>query len=229
MLPPAPPPSFTVEALDPYDERRRVGGDVVVARLMVGSDVTVEACSLDNTDGTFSCTYVPKSVDRRQKLHVTMNGIPVHGSPFRPTLTAGPVAAKACTASGAELYDSVAGRPTTIFVQARDCFGNPLRHGGHGFTMYVRGSNPNRSEYKEVFRTFEQVNLSVDLGDGTYSLTWSADIPGGYDLHVTHDRTPICGSPFHCYLSSAFSRPSCIRRSSAMKLSNGACLLHNSR
>ena len=34
---------FTVEALDPYDERRRIGGDVVVARLMVGSDVTVEA------------------------------------------------------------------------------------------------------------------------------------------------------------------------------------------
>ena len=198
---------FTVEALDPYDERRRIGGDVVVARLMVGSDVTVEASALDNTDGTFTCTYVPKSVDRRQKLHVTMNGIPVRGSPFRPELTAGPVAARACTASGAELYDSVAGRATTIFVQARDCFGNPLRHGGHSFTLYARGSAPNRPEYKEVFRTFELVCVSSDLGDGTYALTWSADIPGGYDLHVTHDRTPILGSPFHCHLSSAFVRP----------------------
>merc|ERR1719271_1785443 len=83
--------TFTVEALDPYGERRRRGGDVVVARLMVGSDVTVEAFTLDNTDGTFTCTYVPKSVDRRQKLHVTANGIPVQGSPFRPELTAGPV------------------------------------------------------------------------------------------------------------------------------------------
>ena len=198
---------FTVEALDPYDERRRIGGDVVVARLMVGSDVTVEASALDNTDGTFTCTYVPKSVDRRQKLHVTMNGIPVRGSPFRPELTAGPVAARACTASGAELYDSVAGRATTIFVQARDCFGNPLRHGGHSFTLYARGNAPNRPEYKEVFRTFELVCVSSDLGDGTYALTWSADIPGGYDLHVTHDRTPILGSPFHCHLSSAFVRP----------------------
>ena len=73
--------TFTVEALDPYSERRRVGGDVVVARLMVGSDVTVESFTLDNTDGTFTCTYVPKSVDRRQKLHVTANGIPVQGPP----------------------------------------------------------------------------------------------------------------------------------------------------
>ena len=35
--------TFTVEALDPYGEKRMLGGDVVVARLMVGSDVTVEA------------------------------------------------------------------------------------------------------------------------------------------------------------------------------------------
>ena len=58
-----------------------------------------------------------------------------------------------------------------------------------------------------MFRTFELVCVSSDLGDGTYALTWSADIPGGYDLHVTHDRTPILGSPFHCHLSSAFVRP----------------------
>ena len=137
--------TFTVETLDPYDERRRSGGDVVVARLMVGSEVTVEAFSLDNQDGSFQCTYVPKSVDHRQKLHVTVNGIPVRGSPFRPELSSGPVAAKACTASGPELYDSVAGVPTTIMVQARDCFGNPLRSGGHSFKMHVCAVAPNRS------------------------------------------------------------------------------------
>ena len=42
--------TFTVETLDPYDERRRSGGDVVVARLMVGSEVTVEAFSADNQE-----------------------------------------------------------------------------------------------------------------------------------------------------------------------------------
>ena len=199
--------TFTVDALDPYGERRRCGGDVVVARLMVGSDVTVEAFTLDNTDGTFTCTYVPKSVDRRQKLHVTANGIPVQGSPFRPELTAGPVAAKACTASGQRLYDSIAGEVTTIVVQARDCFGNPRRVGGDTFKMAVNAVVPNRSEYKDVFRTFEFVSEAVDLGDGTYALSWQADIPGGYDLHVTLDRSPIMGSPFRCYLSSAFVRP----------------------
>ena len=45
--------SFMVESLDSYSERRHTGGDVVVARLMIGSDVTVEAHSLDNDDGTF--------------------------------------------------------------------------------------------------------------------------------------------------------------------------------
>ena len=199
--------SFTVEALDPYGERRRQGGDVVVARLMVGLDVIVEAVTLDNTDGTFNCTYVPNSTDRRQKLTVTVNGIPVKGSPFRPELTAGPVAAKACTASGARLYDSVAGEDTTLIVQARDCFGNPRRVGGDSFKLNVRAHTPNRSEYLDVFRTFEFVCGAEDLGEGTYALTWAADIPGGYDLHVTLDRTPIMGSPFRCYLSSAFVRP----------------------
>jgi hypothetical protein len=179
---------FTVEALDPYDEQRRTGGDVVVARLMVLDDVTVEAVTLDNTDGTFLCTYVAKSVDRRQKLHVTVNGIPVRGSPFRPVLTAGPVAAKMCTASGPELYDSVAGVPTTVMVQARDCFGNPRREGGDAFRLHVRAHTPNRSEYTDVFRTFELVRPSTDHGDGTYSLTWAADVPGSYDLHVTLER-----------------------------------------
>ena len=203
--------SFTVESLDPYNERRRMGGDVVVARLMVGSDVTVEAFTLDNTDGTFACTYVPKSVDARQKLHVTVNGIPIRGSPFRPGFTAGPVAAKACTASGASLYDSVAGLPTTIEVQARDCFGNPRRVGGDVFKLHVRAAEPNRAEYREVFRSFAASEgataFSTDIGGGAYALTWSADVPGGYDLHVTLDRTPIRGSPFRCYLASKFARP----------------------
>ena len=199
--------SFTVESLDPYGERRREGGDVIVARLMIGSEVTVQACALDNTDGTFTCTYVPKSVDRRQKLHVTANGIPIQGSPFRPVLNAGPVSAKASTASGSQLYDSVAGQPTTIFVQARDCFGNPRRKGGDGFALHVRAVRPNRDEFKESFRTFDLLCPSIDNGDGTYSITWSADLPGSYDLDVTLDRSPIRGSPFRCYMSSAFVRP----------------------
>jgi hypothetical protein len=186
--------SFTVEALDPYDERRRKGGDVVVARLMLGTEVTVEAFTLDNTDGTYVCSYVPKSVDRRQKLHVTVNGKPVKGSPFRPELTAGPVAAKACTASGGRLYDSVAGEDTTIFVQARDCFGNPRRVGGDSFKLAVSAAAPNRAEFVDVFRTFEFVSQAVDLDNGTYALTWKADLAGGYDLHVTLDRAPIMGS-----------------------------------
>jgi hypothetical protein len=195
--------SFTVEALDPYDERRRIGGDVVVARLMVGSDVTAEAFALDNTDGTFTCTYVPKSIDRRQKLHVTVNGIPVRGSPFRPELTAGPVAAKACTASGPELYDSIAGRPTTLAVQARDTHGNPRRVGGDAFKLHVRAAEANRPEYTAAFRTFEFVSPSIDNGDGTYSLTWTADIPGGCARCLA---TPYC--PTHSPCLPHFPLPS---------------------
>ena len=221
--------TFTVEALDPYGERRNLGGDVVVARLMVGSDVTVEAFSLDNTDGTFTCTYVPKSVDTRQKLAVTVNGIPVRGSPFRPSLTAGPVAAKACTAAGERLYDSVAGEETTLIVQARDCFGNPRRAGGDQLKLTVRAVQPNRVEYVDVFRTFEFVKDAVDLGDGTYALTWQADIPGGYDLHVTLDRSPIMGSPFRCYLSSAFVRPPIELSASLMEYTEKAAKTRDGR
>jgi len=96
-------------------------------------------------------------------------------------------------------------------VQARDCFGNPRRVGGDVFKLHVRAAEPNRAEYREVFRSFAASEgataFSTDIGGGAYALTWSADVPGGYDLHVTLDRTPIRGSPFRCYLSSAFVRP----------------------
>ena len=200
--------SFTIESLDSYGERRRGGGDIVVARLVISDEVKVQAYGIDNTDGTYTCTYVAESVDRRQKLHVTVNGIPVAGSPFRPELTAGPVCAQMSTATGTCLYDSIAGKRTTFTVQARDCFGNPRRVGGDRFNMVVHGVAPNSAEYKESFRIFKLlVDDVADNGDGTYSISWQADLPGSYDLDVTCDRTPLKGSPFRCYLASSFVRP----------------------
>ena len=46
-----------------------------------------------------------------------------------------------------------------------------------------------------------------DDGDGTYTLKWSADVAGEYELHISMEHAPISGSPFRCYVASGFARP----------------------
>ena len=178
-----------------------------MARLTLDGEIIVHAHILDNTDGTYSCSYVPDRVAQNQLLQVSVNGARARGSPFQPHITAGSIVASQCTASGSNLYDAVAGRPICFQVQARDKNGNGLSTGSEEFTLHLTGTEAACEEFNETFRRVSSYASSVDRGDGSYEITWSVNLPGEYALAVTLDRTPIRGSPFRCFVSSPFVRP----------------------
>ena len=186
---------------------RIAGGDVVEARLVLSGEIIVHAHVLDNTDGTYTVSYVPDRVTPRQFLHVSVNGTRVQGSPFQPHIEAGTVVASQCTASGPSLYDGVAGLPICFRVQARDKNGNGRTIGGDLFMLHLTGTEAACVEYGETFARFSHHGQSTDLGDGSYEISWSVDLPGEYSVAVTLDRSPIRGSPFRCFVASPFVRP----------------------
>ena len=77
---------FVVTAISRSDERVRVGGDRVEARLHAGNDAAGAACTVaDIGDGTYTVTYAASALGAHQ-LHVRVNGNAVAGSPFTVTV-----------------------------------------------------------------------------------------------------------------------------------------------
>ena len=170
--------TFTVLVKDKAGNKRSTGGDIVVARLVERSTgrIAAEGHVVDNTDGSYYCSYVPTRFEGDISLRVTVNGTKIQGSPFRPEFVAGPVAGRCCTASGAGLHDGITGRPCEFELQARDSFGNPVAGGGGGpFKMEVRMRTPACAEMRAEAMPVQKVEAR-DIGDGTYTLQWCAEV-----------------------------------------------------
>ena len=131
--------SFTVLVKDKAGNKRVRGGDIVVARLVEPKSgrIVAEGHVVDNTDGSYYCSYVPTRHEPNLVLRVSVNGTRLKGSPFRPQFRAGPVAGRCCTASGVGLHDGVTGQPCEFKLQACDGFGNARTSGGDRFNLSV--------------------------------------------------------------------------------------------
>lgn len=72
----------------------------------------------------------------------------------------------------------------TIVVQARDSNGNPLTEGGATVVVTVSGKN-----------STEDITAS-DVGDGTYTATYTPAEAGDDLVAITLNGIPLGGSPF---------------------------------
>lgn len=101
-----------------------------------------------------------------------------------PTVTVNPAPANPATSTATITPASVtAGNPVSIVVQARDQFDNIVNIGGETVAVQVSGSN--------------SVTPSVgDVGDGTYTSTYTPTSSGNDNIAITMNGTPISGSPF---------------------------------
>ncbi len=173
------PTNIVVQARDESGKPFNFGGATVVVTVS-GANKAGALTVMDRSDGTYTAGYTPTSAGTDQ-VAITMNGTPVSGSPFTSAVVAGTVSSANSTAT---VPSGKAKKPTTIVVQARDAYGNALRVGGANVVVTVSGKN------------HAGPMTATDVGDGTYTATYTPRDKGTDSVAITMNGTPIKGSPF---------------------------------
>ena len=128
---------------------------------------------LDTSDGSYGATYRVLAAGAYQ-LSVTIDGVPIAGSPFATTVQPGATCASRSSVAGDGKDAAVAGSVAHFAIKAVDCYGNPATSGGDPFTAsLVRGGMS--SVASEV----------LDHRDGTYTAFYTPIVSGLWLLHVT--------------------------------------------
>lgn len=154
------------------------GATIVLAATGGGNDLTQPAGLTDGSGvatGTLSSTGVGSKT-----VSATINGTPVTQT---EVVLVGPGPADAGQ-STATVPAGTSGSPTVITVQARDQFGNDLATGGETVVITVSGAN-----------TAGPIS-ATDLGNGTYSATYTPAASGPDVVDITLNGAPISGSPY---------------------------------
>jgi hypothetical protein len=173
------PTTILIQARDGGGNPLTSGGATVVV-IVSGANNPGALTVTDRGDGTYAASYTP-TVAGTDHVAITMNGTPISGSPFTSTVGAGAVSPAHSTAT---VPDGAVGLPTDIVVQARDGNGNPLTSGGATVVVTISGANA------------VGPITATDMGDGTYSASYTPAVAGTDSVAITMDGTPISGSPF---------------------------------
>ncbi len=168
-----------VQARDAYDNPLSSGGETVVVTVS-GDNNAGTLTVTDQGDGTYTASYTPTMVGA-DYVAITMKGTPISDSPFTSTVDVGPVNPAHSTAA---VPDGKEKTPTNIEIQARDAYGNPLTVGGDDVVVTVTGKNPTGPL------------TATDVGDGTYTATYTPEKRGDDEVSITINGIPIAGSPF---------------------------------
>jgi len=160
------------------------GGETVAVTVSGANDAGGLTVT-DQADGTYTASYTPTRAGT-DAVVITINGAPINGSPFASDVSVGPVSPAHSTAT---VPDGTVGIPINIVVQARDAYGNPLSVGGEVVIVTVTGKNP----------TWPM--RATDMGDGTYTASYTPSRKGNDKVYITMNGVPISGSPFICRVS----------------------------
>jgi hypothetical protein len=176
---------FLVEAVDKYGNRVLHGGEGFAAALQGPTPERVHLIDMD--DGTYPGTYTCRW-SGGFTLDVTLDGVPVAGSPFRFNVRPGATLAQnsECTLVKMPMSRLVclAGVPCSFTIFAKDRYGNQRDEGGDDFAVKLRG--PNESS----------VAVVTDNNDGTYLAEFTCLRDGDYFLDIRLDGLDINQSPF---------------------------------
>ena len=173
------PTNVVVQARDENGNLLTSGGASVVVTVS-GANNPGALTVTDRSDGTYTASYTPTSAGTDQ-VTITMEGTPISGSPFASAVVAGTVSPANSTAT---VPNGKEKKPTTIVVQARDAYGNALSVGGDTVVVTVSGKNQ------------AGPMTATDMGDGTYTATYTPRDRGTDSVAITMNGTPIKGSPF---------------------------------
>jgi len=167
------PATFTIEARDKHGNKMNEGGDPFQVDLM-GPTGPVPVDIVDNGDGTYQVTYNPQDAGRHD-IAVTLDGKPIKGSTFHVDIKPG-----AWPGNTVMEY-------FYFTVRAFDKRGKPVPTGGEDVKVTV--FKPNKEKCKDT--------RIEDRGDGTYHVTYKAEMSGNYKVEVLVNGKNIKRKSFH--------------------------------
>eukprot|EP00698_Gefionella_okellyi_P016092 TRINITY_DN457_c0_g1_i1.p1 TRINITY_DN457_c0_g1~~TRINITY_DN457_c0_g1_i1.p1 ORF type:complete len:4209 (-),score=1181.95 TRINITY_DN457_c0_g1_i1:57-12683(-) len=168
-----------VQARDRFGNERRVGSDAV--RVEVRGPKEIDAVVVDNSDGTYTASYVTQTAGDYQ-LSVFVGDKHARGSPFKLRAEGAQTSANHCVANWQALNQSRAGDRVSFVIQARDVFGDVKPRGGDIFVVRADGAAALQGDVK-------------DLGNGTYEVSILPSVAGTYHIHAMLGCEPINESP----------------------------------
>ena len=190
---------ISVRCRDARNEPQTKGGDVVLVSITPEGGPTTDAHVVDNTDGTYTCTYVPTVASANCRVKVTVNGTHVVGSPFPAQVAPGRTHALASEVFGHGLNDGVAGQSNHFTIQTKDPFGNRCvasEGSPDDFVVTVKPLSALLAEYDSFLRKYEVQPVLTDNGDGTHAVEYTVDYAGFYAVDVTLNNVPVGDSPY---------------------------------
>ena len=197
---------ISVRCKDTKGNPRTTGGDVVLVSIKPEHGPKTDAHVIDNTDGTYTCSYLPNIASANCKVTVTVNGTHVIGSPFSASVVPGPTNAQRSEVVGRGLFDGVAGRPCSFTIQTHDVFGNRFVSQGDPFVVNVKPLQSLLPELQTFLRKYPVSVQLEDNADGTHTGTFTVEYAGFYAIEVTLDSVPVGDSP--CVACAHSTRPS---------------------
>ncbi len=170
------PVTVTVTARDAFNNPV-AGVSVVLSASGTGNSITQPG--LTNASGMATGT-VSSTVAESKTISAVVDGTGISQTQMVTVTPAAPAAAT----TTASVPPGNAGSPTTITIQSRDQFGNLVTTGGANVEITVSGAN-----------TAGPIT-ATDLGDGTYTASYTPTVSGADQVDITLNGTPISGSPY---------------------------------
>jgi len=166
------PATFTIKARDRGGQDTGKGGDPFEVRITDQNGKALDAPIVDNGDGTYNVSYEPTGTGRH-KVDVRLKGKPVGNTPVSVNVKEG------------ASYEHTGIESFSFLIRTKTKANKEKKEGGEVFDVAVRKGH---EEIKTV--------KIQDVGDGTYSVTYTLPTTGDYNVEVKLNGHHIKGSPY---------------------------------
>ncbi|EFA84721.1 gelation factor [Heterostelium album PN500] len=180
------PAPFTIQGRNKQGDAMTQGGDDFTVKV-TGPAGDVPCQVKDNGDGSYSAVYNPTKGGDHQ-VEVFLRGQPLAQGPVPVRVLNSDESNSFCDGPGFEAAQ--ARRPTQFTIHSVGADGQPSKDGGDPFQVSISGPH--------------QVDVSIsDNEDGTYTVAYTPEKPGDYEIIVTLNEKPIKDIPKSIHIKPA--------------------------
>ncbi|EGC33589.1 hypothetical protein DICPUDRAFT_80660 [Dictyostelium purpureum] len=177
---------FTIQAYDSKNTKINKGGETFNILIQGQFGDQLYGNVKDNDDGSYTASYIPPRAGGYAIAVYLENTLIADGQPFISNIEPATMMEQEskidptkCEAFGQGLETGVPGKLSTFTIRAKDSNGRIVKT-PQQFYVFVQGP-PGIQIYGDV----------KNNNDGTYSVTYTPTVSGGYGVMVYHETTPI--------------------------------------